>query len=261
VITQRSFLEKILFKLVRLPIPWFIRRLINQILALVSLRYVKGESNTEIEQLLSKGNFITTTDYLKLGVDFEKIHSKAKALPLFEQWDRSNTGFLFKDIKKGINTAVVIMDDELDDITDQIGDVLRNSSLIKSYFNAVPKVDNKAIWWSMPDNEEREAQFWHRDIDNIFFLKCFIYITDVDDESAPHYYIQNSHRSNSNLRFRRFNDEDLIKQGYEVPTVGLTGPRGTMIFEDTFGLHRGSTPRNEKVRCILQYQFSLFRNP
>lgn len=260
-ITKRGFKQKLIFKLVRLPIPWRIRKLINKFLAIITFKYIKTKKSNELNSLLLEGNFITNTESLNLDINYEKIQIKAKNLPLYEQWDRSNKDFFFKDIKKGINTAVVIMDQELEHITEEIGEVLRNSNLVKSYFNAVPKLDNKTIWWSMPDNDEREAQFWHRDIDNIYFLKCFIYITDVDEESGPHFYINKSHRSNTNLKFKRYQDEDLINNGYKVPLKGLTGSKGTLIFEDTFGFHRGSSPKNNKVRCILQYQFSLFKNP
>lgn len=258
-IKTRTLKEKLVFKAVRLPIPWSIRKAINNMIA---LNFTKKEDlNCKTKNILKEGNYITNVEDERITIDIDDILEKTKKLPMLDQWSRSGQKYSYSNIPENVNTALVEMDHELHQITDKIGEQIRNHPAVIDYFGRTPKIQNKQIWWSFSDREEREAQMWHRDIDNIFFLKCFIYLTDVNENCGPHHYSAGSHRVNRLLSFGRFTDEDLENNGFHVPEVGILGNKGSMIFEDTFGLHRGSSPVKGNERCILQYQFALVENP
>src|SRR5262249_17795234 len=59
-----------------------------------------------------------------------------------------------------------------------------------------PTLSYLRAWWSVPtaDGKPREAENFHRDVDDLAFIKLFIYLTDVDDASGPHVYVQGSHK-------------------------------------------------------------------
>ena len=137
-------------------------------------------------------------------------------------------------------------------------------SVAQTYLGAPPIMENTALSWSTPFNpnpSKRAAQFYHFDMDRIKWLKLFIYITDVGPKNGPHSFVRGSHR--------RFGIPDaLLKQGYSRLTdeeVGnyyppedfleFTGARGTMIFEDTRGLHKGKN-LDQGHRLMLGIQFS-----
>ena len=134
------------------------------------------------------------------------------------------------------------------------------NSYIAKYLGNNFKCTNIASWWTFGNNfEPEEAELFHRDIDNISWLKVFIYLTDVDSDSGPHSFIKKSHRSLKYLTFRRFNDIDAIKNFGEI-TYHIAN-KGTLIIEDTFGLHKGQHITKDKNRLILQLQYSVFNNP
>ena len=98
-------------------------------------------------------------------------------------------------------------------------------------------------------------------MDRFKWLKVFIYITDVGPDNGPHSYVRGSHRTGAI-------PSDILRRGYvrltdeEVSTVYpkddilvFDAPRGTIIIEDTRGLHKGVHVR-EGARLILQLQFS-----
>ena len=141
-------------------------------------------------------------------------------------------------------------------------------SLIQGYLGSLPIVDLVAMWWSSsykstPDREA--AQLWHFDMDRPKWLKVFVYLTDVGSENGPHSFIEGTHRrfgipfALRSKGYVRLTDEEISNHFSKERIVELTGKRGTVIVEDTRGLHKG-VPVITGDRLILQFEYcvSLF---
>lgn len=145
--------------------------------------------------------------------------------------------------------------------------VMADRSIIavaQRYLRCRPILDVMSMWWhtaysKMPDKEA--AQFWHFDMDRIKWLKFFIYLTDVGPDNGPHSFVAGSHRTGgipSVLRvkgYTRLADQEVEACFPRDRFLGFTAPRGTIIAEDTRGLHKGKL-LSSGDRLILQLQFS-----
>jgi hypothetical protein len=137
-------------------------------------------------------------------------------------------------------------------------------ALAQSYLGSRPRADVLSMWWhtnfhARPDSEA--AQFYHFDLDRIKWFKVFVYLTDVGPDNGPHSFIEGSHRTGgipqSMLRrgYVRLSDDEVLGHYGAGREVVFAAPRGTVIVEDTRGLHKGNPVRGAS-RLILQLQFS-----
>lgn len=137
-------------------------------------------------------------------------------------------------------------------------------AVAQDYLGSRPVVDVLGMWWhtAYSDKPDREAaQYYHFDMDRPKWLKFFIYLTDVTSESGPHTFITGSQKTGaiptSMLKkgYARLGDEEVENYYGSEKIVEFVAPRGTIIAEDTRGLHKGNHVRNGD-RLILQIQFS-----
>jgi len=127
---------------------------------------------------------------------------------------------------------------------------------VSKYLGVKPTVSNINCWWSFGNRESaKEAQFYHRDLDDYKFLKLFFYLTDVNEDNGPHIYVKGSHRSNKLIDLRRFTDDEVSKSFTGDKITTLLKKRGACFLEDTYGIHKGQLPLNGN-RLILQVQYS-----
>ena len=134
----------------------------------------------------------------------------------------------------------------------------------QAYLGAEPVVDVIGMWWhtaysDKPDSEA--AQFYHFDMDRIKWVKFFICLTDVASDNGPHFFVAGSHRTDGIPRdllargYVRLNDDEVAPRYAPQDVIEFTAPRGTIIAEDTRGLHKGQHVRSGH-RLMLQIQFS-----
>ncbi|THJ19898.1 MAG: phytanoyl-CoA dioxygenase family protein [Nitrospira sp. CG24E] len=137
-------------------------------------------------------------------------------------------------------------------------------AVAQSYLRCSPILDVMSMWWhtaysKVPDKDA--AQFWHFDMDRIKWLKFFIYLTDVGTANGPHSFVEGSHRTGGipdSLRLKgyvRLTDEEVEACYPRERFIEFTAPRGTVIAEDTRGLHKGKLVQWGD-RLVLQLQFS-----
>jgi len=105
---------------------------------------------------------------------------------------------------------------------------------------------------------KKNAQFYHYDCDYKKFLKIFIYLNDVDTESGPHVYIQKTHKKKffKHILAERINDEEVLKFYGNENQIIFTKDEGSVIIEDTFGLHKGEVPKS-KSRYVLIIEYGV----
>jgi hypothetical protein len=140
--------------------------------------------------------------------------------------------------------------------------------MAQSYLGAEPIADVMGLWWhtafsDKPDGEA--AQFYHFDMDRIKWVKFFICLTDVASENGPHFFVEGSHRTGGIPRdllargYARLTDEEVSRHYATKDLIEFTAPRGTIIAEDTRGLHKGQhVHRGHRLMLQIQFSNSLF---
>jgi len=136
-------------------------------------------------------------------------------------------------------------------------------SVAADYLGTIPKLDPSGAWWTVAskDRDDSLAQDYHFDMDTIRWLKVFVYLSDVDPQHGPHCFMEGTHRSGTipfALRgkgYSRLTDEEVFTHLPRRNEIKFHGAKGTVIFEDTRGLHKGQ-PVLEGSRLMLQLQFS-----
>ena len=143
--------------------------------------------------------------------------------------------------------------------------------IAEDYLGCKPILDIATLWWnahlksSKSEEVNKAAMKYHFDMDRIKWLKIFIYITDVTKDSGPHTFVIGSHRRGGiptnflDRGYARLSDAEIIDHYGSANIKELVAPRGTIIVEDTRGLHKGKMPK-VGARLIFQLEFcsSLF---
>ncbi len=137
-------------------------------------------------------------------------------------------------------------------------------AVAQEYLKTKPVIDVLSMWWhtAYSDKPDMEAaQYFHFDMDRPKWLKFFIYLTDVKMTNGPHTFVAGSHKTggipNALLKkgYARLTDEEIRAHYHESDIIEFVASRGTIIAEDTRGLHKGRHVEKGD-RLVLQVQFS-----
>ncbi len=121
--------------------------------------------------------------------------------------------------------------------------------IVNSYFNSwsrfiYQELNRTGELQEKPNGSQR----WHRDPGMHGYLKMFIYLNDVDEGSGPFEYIPGTHYYGLDKSFPQkqfgqggfYPPKDVIEKHYSESQIKqCVGPKGTVIFADTSGIHRG----------------------
>jgi hypothetical protein len=135
------------------------------------------------------------------------------------------------------------------------------NNVCKNYFKSLPFFDHISLAISAKSNkpDSDAAQLFHFDLDRPKWLKFFIYLNDVNDDNGPHYFIPKTHKNfgiKNEIRrngYSRISDSEI--KNYYSDIKKIIGKKGTLIIEDTRGLHKGSVVK-KNYRCIAVLQFN-----
>ena len=103
---------------------------------------------------------------------------------------------------------------------------------------------------------------FHFDLDRVRWLKVFYYLNDVHSANGAHMFVPGTHRDGAIPRellsqgYTRLSDGEVSKYFPPDTWKSIEGPMGTILFEDTRGLHKG-IPVVEGHRLVLQFQYSI----
>jgi len=138
----------------------------------------------------------------------------------------------------------------------------------QGYLGSRPVADVLGLWWNTayaPAPSSEAAQYFHFDLDRPKWVKFFVNLTDVTDESGPHTFVQGSHRSGGipasllAKGYTRLSDEEVGASFAPDRRVEFLGPRGTILAEDSRGLHKGkNVASGDRLMLQLQFSNSLF---
>jgi hypothetical protein len=142
-------------------------------------------------------------------------------------------------------------------------------AVAQAYLQCAPVLSHVNLRWSTasPAPDKEAAQYFHFDMDRIRWLEFFVYLTDVDEEMGPHQFVVGSHKPQGIPAellahgYARLPDAE-VRQHYPADRiVEFTGTAGTIIAEDTRGLHKGTALRKGR-RLMLNFEWanSMFGN-
>jgi hypothetical protein len=171
-------------------------------------------------------------------------------------YDRSNP----KAVRYDFLTADLLANEHIQELISELSIL----SLAQGYLKSTPYLDVLGMWWhtdrlNTPDKEA--AQYFHFDLDRPKWLKVFIYLTDVDENTGPHMFVKGSHATGAipkkilDKGYARLTDREILANYDPSSIVTMTGERGTVILEDTRGLHKGAHIKKGD-RLMLQFQLS-----
>jgi hypothetical protein len=136
----------------------------------------------------------------------------------------------------------------LDDPWLRFGLDKRMLDIANTYLGMWSKLEYVDVWYTPPvaDGDRRSSQRWHRDFNDRHLLKAFLYLTDVDADGGPFEYVPRS-APGSELDhlwpWRPLGDnyppESDLEAKISGRAVSFTAPKGTLIFCNTSGFHRG----------------------
>jgi hypothetical protein len=141
----------------------------------------------------------------------------------------------------------------------------RMLDIVNSYLGMWSKLSYADQWYSPPRGDDADrvgSMKWHRDYNDQHLVKVFIYLVDVDHGAGPLEYIPGSARSGP------YSTEwawEVAGESYppeaefaaRIPESAIetfTGPKGTIIFADTSGFHRGGFA-TESARNLWVYNY------
>lgn len=123
-------------------------------------------------------------------------------------------------------------------------------SIICNYMGMVPQLTEAYVRRNFPAKHKTMNHFWHRDMNHhSHLLKMFVFLTNCSEDTGPHEYIRGSCTEKdkinilNNKRYYQDNELDKIYPLNSKDRILSTVPAGTIIIEDTRGLHRANIPK------------------
>ena len=154
---------------------------------------------------------------------------------------------------------------ELIDIP-EVQDIVTDQKILniaQNYLGSAPILDIISVAFSFPNhkNDSNAAQMWHIDLDRPKWIKFFLFLSDCESDNGPHKFIKSTHLSEKLPKeiltkgYKRIDDSIIQKYFNDKEIKNFIGPAGTILIEDSVGLHRGSQVKNGR-RVMMQVQFS-----
>jgi hypothetical protein len=123
-------------------------------------------------------------------------------------------------------------------------------AVANGYLRMWAKLSYVDLWYTVPQPAEAErvaSQLWHYDFDDRHLLKAFLYLDDVDQDTGPFEYVAGSQPGGPHhdvrpwrpMGYGRVPEEDVRRNVPDEAIRTFAAPRGTIIFCNTSGLHRG----------------------
>jgi hypothetical protein len=137
--------------------------------------------------------------------------------------------------------------------------------IANSYVGMLTRMRACNVWHNFPTQAQaRESQLWHRDPEDLYIVKVFVYLSDVDQGAGPFTYAPGTHgkgrvRQKPDYLLegdtKRSTDTQMAAVVPRDDWVTCTGQRGTIVFADTRGYHKGGLSK-ERDRVLYSCMFT-----
>lgn len=136
--------------------------------------------------------------------------------------------------------------------------------IANTYLGMWAKLEYVDVWYTPPaeEGERRSSQRWHRDFNDRHLLKAFLYLVDVDEDAGPFEYVPRTAPGNELDHFwpwrplgENYPPDDEFAAKVADRAVTFTAPKGTLIFCNTCGFHRGGFA-TAKARVLATVTYS-----
>lgn len=196
----------------------------------------QSKINNDKHQDLIKSNFLSTNANLsQRDLTFEKKDIKSYSHMIKE--------FSPSTLTLGIKDDKLFFDIWLDE---------KVINIVQSYMGFVPELVEAYTRRNFPCKYKVMNHFWHRDENHKdYLLKAFIFFTDCDQNTGAHHYISGSVKTKNFRDNKYYEDEEIhsIWPEHSKNHMISNVKAGTIIIEDTRGLHKAGTP-NIKYRDL-----------
>ena len=139
--------------------------------------------------------------------------------------------------------------------------------VVNGYLGLLSKMVYTDAWHSIPMDPGKRigSQRWHRDPEDRKMVKVYLYVSNIDANCGPMEYLPGT-ANVSNAPSKTiakwlaagaslYPPVEEIDQHFPASArIPCTGSKGTLVFCDTTGLHRGGVPRSDP-RVIATWTF------
>lgn len=141
----------------------------------------------------------------------------------------------------------------------------RMLDIANAYLRMWAKLEYIDVWYSVPQPAVAtriSSQRWHRDYNDKHLLKAFLYLVDVDEDMGPFQYVPESQPGGRYADAwpwqplgQNYPSEEELEQRVPPSDIRVfTAPKGTLIFCNTAGFHRGGfSTTNPRVLATVTY--------
>jgi len=138
--------------------------------------------------------------------------------------------------------------------------------IVNGYFGCLTKLKFFNIWHTFVTHSgPKRSMLWHKDPEDKWIIKVFLYLSDVDEDAGPFVYAPGTHPKGSVKQkpewfkepgrgAERSTDEQMEKIVPRERWIKALGKRGTLIFAETKGYHKGGlATKNERImyNCLF----------
>jgi hypothetical protein len=139
------------------------------------------------------------------------------------------------------------------------------AGIANAYFGMYCSLCAYNVWYNFVTAKAPiQSQLWHRDPEDRYILKVFMCLSDVDEGAGPFTYAPGTHPKGACRRQPPYlhkdgptTRSDDAQMATVVPPerwIKGTGPKGSIIFADTRGFHKGGLAR-ERDRVLYIAEF------
>ena len=129
-------------------------------------------------------------------------------------------------------------------------------NIANAYLRMYAQLRYYNVWYTFATaTAARESQLWHFDREDQYILKIFIYLKDVEIGAGPFTYAPGTHRKGPhwNKKPESFMEDNVLRTNDDqmnavIPRekwIQATGKKGTVVFADTRGYHKGGEARED----------------
>lgn len=159
-------------------------------------------------------------------------------------------------VKARYNNADVLACRGLMDLAND-PDILR---AVAQRLGVTPTLASAEAWWTFGEHNQAASRavddIYHRDADDLRFVKLFVYLTDTSLTSGAHRFVLGSHVDDRFVRRGPIRDEDVETAYPPSAMLTVTGSAGTGFLEETWGIHRAMLA-TEGRRLIFSAIYAL----